>query len=854
MRRLCQAAVAAVVGVVSACAAFTGGVAAGPFRLDDLLHAETLGAAAFDPSGRFVVYEQRDPYDSAPRFDGDQSVVLTLSRLRIFDSAAPGPGRPLIAGDPKGVVMGPFSPSGRRLAVYRVQGSRWRLGVVTIATRAVRWFGVTPEGDGHGRDLQWVDERSLLVLDRPDGRAPLGLHQGSIFPRVMPGRWAAAAHGHVSRTAYGSGAYLAVRDRGPPNRLLKLDAVTGKARVLSAGHFTDLELAPHGRWVALLEAGPDLQPKGDAPVRGPAGSETEASRLSVLNLVTGERRAACPDCDVSPELLSWSPDGRSLLVFARGPDGLWTDGGLMVVDPATVAAHTIGADVRPHVDLNPAGVWTAWMGETPLVFGRRAEPSARDDWWALAPGGPQNLTAYLAGPPAKAARLANPQGLDVLSGGGLWRVAPDGSAHERLSQVSLEAFVDLHVDLGSRLVRAPPTRLWLTASRSSGASLEGLDATGRAVSIPSRLSGGPWADASLDGHALRRSVDPSGVERLILSAGATDTDIAVENAGWARRDPPRIVAVQHVGPAGQPLLSWVFLPPRPGASAPSPLIVRPYPGSSYPQPPSDPPGRLEFYQNLRVLTGHGYAVLVPSLPSPPGGMVEPAAGLAQRILGVVQAALDTPALAGELDPARLAIMGHSFGGYAAMTAIAQTDCFKAAVEMNGISDLTAYWDSLPGHLQLDSELAYWSNWHTGVVERTQPELQVPPWRDPERYVRNSPIFAADRIHTPLLLIHGWQDGLSAAQSEAMYSALFRQGKDALLLLYWGEMHSPSSPGDVRDIYDQTFRFLDDHLALSGDVARSGSPGPGSASGAPRPPPPPPTGCPTASPPKSDVRG
>jgi dipeptidyl aminopeptidase/acylaminoacyl peptidase len=848
MRRLRAAAIAAIAAAACAAAA-----AASPFRVDELLHVETLGAASFDPSGRLVVYEQRAPYDSAARFDYDQSVVLTLSRLRVVKADAPGIGRPLLAGDPAGVVMGPFSPSGARLAVYRVQGDTWRLGVVTMATGAVRWFKVTPQGDGHGRNLQWLDERTLMVLDRPDGRMPLALHQGSIFARKMPGLWAAAARGLVSRTAYGSGAYLAVRDRGAPNRLLELEVVTGSQRVLAVGQFTDLELSPRGDRVALFEAGPDLQPQGEAPVRGPAGSETEASRLSVLDVRTGVRRMACFACDVSPELLSWSPEGRRLLVFARGPDGLWTDGQLVLVDPATGASHGIGAEVRPHLDLNPASVSTAWMGETPLVYGRGAIPSGREDWWALTETGAKNLTAPLAASPGKAARLVDPKGLDVLAGGGLWRVTTDGGARELLPRASAVVFSDLHFGVGSRLVRAPLASLWASASSAKGVSLEGLDAEGRSVSIPAPTPGGGWVDAAPDGRALRRSVDSNGVESLTLLDGGHATPIAVADASWALRDPPQVVVVHHPGPAGQPLISWVFLPMGRPADGPLPLIVRPYPGSSYPQPPGDLPGRPEFYQNLRVLTGHGYAVLVPSLPNPPGGMVEPAADLAERVLGIVQVALDTPQLAGRLDPTRLAIMGHSFGGYAVMTAITQTDCFKAAVEMNGISDLTAYWDSLPGHLQLDSELAYWSNWHTGVVERTQPELQAPPWREPDRYVRNSPIFAADRIHTPLLLIHGAEDGLSAAQSEAMYSALFRQGKDALLLLYWGAMHGPSSPGDIRDIYDQTFRFLDDHLAVSGDAGRSPSPEPGTAGGAPKPPPPPPTGCPMVSPPRSDAR-
>ena len=75
-------------------------------------------------------------------------------------------------------------------------------------------------------------------------------------------------------------------------------------------------------------------------------------------------------------------------------------------------------------------------------------------------------------------------------------------------------------------------------------------------------------------------------------------------------------------------------------------------------------------------------------------------------------------------------------------------------------------------------------------------------------------------------------------SEAMYSALFRQGKDAMLVIYWGANHAATAPGDVRDVWARTFQFLDAHLMPRTGGLPPGSPAPASASSAPRPPPPP----------------
>jgi len=135
---------------------------------------------------------------------------------------------------------------------------------------------------------------------------------------------------------------------------------------------------------------------------------------------------------------------------------------------------------------------------------------------------------------------------------------------------------------------------------------------------------------------------------------------------------------------------------------------------------------LGFFQNLRVLTGHGYAVLVPSLPNPPGGMTEPTDRLAERLLLSVQAATADPDLGPRIDPSRAALIGYSFGGYTVMAAITQTDRFEAAVEMDGISDLTPIGQGFPVFSEVEPEGGYSTNWHTGNVEATQPKMLVRP--------------------------------------------------------------------------------------------------------------------------------
>jgi dipeptidyl aminopeptidase/acylaminoacyl peptidase len=831
-----------LVAALVACALLGGAEAAWsrPFTVEDLLHQESLGAAAIDPSGRWLVFEQRDPYDTADRYEHHFATSQSLGRLRVVDLRQAPASRPLLVRDPgPGMVMGPFSPSGARLAVYWMHGRRWTLGVVTLATGDLRLFDLTPDEVRRGRALQWLSDRELLVTARPDELPPADTRSGWRMAERLHLFWDATARGEGSHTVLGSGAYAAVRARPAPKQLLRVDAATGARRVLASGPIIDFEVAPEGRHVALFESGPDVQPRADGPVRGAAGFETEATRLAIVDLATGARTEPCPGLDALPQLLAWSPSGRALLVFGRGSDGLWTSGHFVRVDAGTGRAQSLSIAVRPAVEFNPVTVRAGWLGEDPVVYARAVgEPGARADWFRARGTGWVSLTRRLASPDGAIAAFDR-ESFVLIAAGRAWRIDDVGRTRPASAAGLAPALSASRAPEGGRLRDGPQSGTWVSRGASPSQTLSWLDGEGAHLVMALSGGGGDLVAASAAGRAaVFRDVDGHGVETLRLERPTgPPVTIATLNRGLAATDPPRIEAFHHLGARGEPLSSWLFLPPTASDGRPPPLIVRPYIGYSYPKPPRDLYMEQGFFQNLRMLTGHGYAVLVPSLPNAPEGMTDPAQGVADRILAVMDAAARDPRLAGAFDPNRAAVLGWSFGGYTTMATITQTDRFRAAVAMDGVSDLVAYWAHLaPGRL-IEPEEGYGSNLTTGGVEATQPALGGPPWKDPERYARNSPLLFTDKIHTPLLLIHGAQDGIPLAGSEAIYSALFRQNKDALFVIYWGANHAVTSPGDVRDVYERTFRFLDEHL---GPISDLGPPSPnrarGPASDAPRPPP------------------
>ena len=215
--------------------------------------------------------------------------------------------------------------------------------------------------------------------------------------------------------------------------------------------------------------------------------------------------------------------------------------------------------------------------------------------------------------------------------------------------------------------------------------------------------------------------------------------------------------------------------------------------------------------NLELLAGHGYVVLIPSIPLAPFGQKsEPRAAIPKAVLPCVDRLIEL----GIADPERLAVLGHSTGGYTTYAVVTQTNRFKAAVALSGHPDLVSLWGQFyPGERM--NARAHEGLAQLGFVEFGPMSLGGPPWADPDRYVRNSAIFHLDQVTTPLLIVHGDFDGAPVQQGEEAFTGLWRQGKRARFVRYWGEGHVVSSPANVRHLWGQIFEWLDTHLGGPG---------------------------------------
>ncbi len=126
-----------------------------------------------------------------------------------------------------------------------------------------------------------------------------------------------------------------------------------------------------------------------------------------------------------------------------------------------------------------------------------------------------------------------------------------------------------------------------------------------------------------------------------------------------------------------------------------------------------------------------------------------------------------------IDSSKIGCFGASYGGFMTMYLQTQTDVFAAAISHAGISALSSYWGE--------------GNWGIGYCSVANADTY--PWNNQEFFIKQSPLFQADKINTPILLLHGTKDdNVPIGESIQMYNALRILGKEVELIEVEGENH------------------------------------------------------------------
>jgi dipeptidyl aminopeptidase/acylaminoacyl peptidase len=144
--------------------------------------------------------------------------------------------------------------------------------------------------------------------------------------------------------------------------------------------------------------------------------------------------------------------------------------------------------------------------------------------------------------------------------------------------------------------------------------------------------------------------------------------------------------------------------------------------------------------------------------------------VADEIIEGTKKFLDSHAYA---DASKVGCAGASYGGFMTMLLLTRTDIFATAISHAGISSLASYWGE-----------GYW-----GYSYSAEASAESFPWNNKDLYVGQSPLFHADKINTPLLLLTGDSDtNVPPGESIQMYTALKLLGRPVELVLVKGEDH------------------------------------------------------------------
>jgi len=200
--------------------------------------------------------------------------------------------------------------------------------------------------------------------------------------------------------------------------------------------------------------------------------------------------------------------------------------------------------------------------------------------------------------------------------------------------------------------------------------------------------------------------------------------------------------------------------------------------------------------NASYYTSNGYVVLMPDIVYQVG---YPGESALRCVIPAVQTAVDM----GFVDPERIGIQGHSWGGYQIAYMVTQTNRFKAAAPGALVANMISAYDGIRWGPGRPRQFQY---------EKTQSRIGGTLWQYPMRFIENSPIFMADRVQTPLLMLHNdADDAVPWYQGIEFFLALRRLDKEVYFFNYNGEPHGLRKRPNQKDYTVRMQEFFDHYL-------------------------------------------
>jgi dienelactone hydrolase len=270
----------------------------------------------------------------------------------------------------------------------------------------------------------------------------------------------------------------------------------------------------------------------------------------------------------------------------------------------------------------------------------------------------------------------------------------------------------------------------------------------------------------------------------------TDANPQQKNFLWSKG----MKLVDYTSDKGDKLQGALYLPANYEPGKTYPTIVYIYEKLSQAANTYSHPSFNGF--NPAVYTSNGYAVLTPDIVYK---VNDPGMSAVWCILPALRAAIAT----GVVDGKRVGLHGHSWGGYQTAFMVTQSNAFHAAIAGAPLTDMIAMYNAI--------------YWNTGtanqpIFESSQGRFTSGPSDNLESYQRNSPVYHAKNVTTPLIILHNDKDGaVDWTQGIEYFNTLRRLGKQVVMLQYKGENHGLRKPENMKDYTVRMKEFFDYEL-------------------------------------------
>ena len=652
-----------------------------------------------------------------------------------------------------------WSPDGSMLAAYVVMGGPACLGILHLVDRRLQLIRDAAVRPFFGFELPvWTPDSQLIVVKLwPADEALLG--DGHAADSSTTGT-VVYSHDPGSQVDDGASVRLITDRYGCDFGVV--DVQTNRVR----------RLAENWRIIG----GCRMSPNG-AAVAVPVLVDAEAARLQffsdlmVVPLDGSESRAVARRVTFRyGQSFSWSPDGSRIAFTTadrRQADGTPPRGRLFVAD-SEGRQQPLDLSVDTCEDLGQAYEHPRWSASAEEVFCIVA-----DGVWSFQSDGSASRKHPIDNGKVLTSWIQPPDD-QVL------RTSADGTLPLLLRDPISHTLESVSIDLnggGDISTRSVLRKHYVARGATLGMEVE-------------------WA-RQMAYLQLEAAEHPPEVWRLDLTTGESSR-LASLNPGLEHLRNGSNRLVEYLDAEGGQRHASLVLPPDYAEGQQVPTLVIVYGGDMGSE-------RIQNFQLLACLcradahlyASHGYAVLLPDIPLGPR---DARRGIPRGVLPAVNRVVEL----GIADPAKIGVLGHSYGGYSVLALITQTEMFAAAVCSAGAVNLTSFYGALS-----DAGDTSWLGW----CESGQARLGGSLWEKRDAYIENSSLFYLDRVTTPLLLFSGDGDTGAFTQASETYSALRRLGQRVELRNYRGEGHWPGSWSEpnLRDVLDRTLAWFDEHL-------------------------------------------